>query len=243
MFTKDNIEKEIHMYEKFTKCKLPDRIDIMYENISSNAIVYKNEIVNGNNVIHLSNLNNKYFEEYQKAILWHEFTHISDIINFSKTMNEKQISGVISTYSEAHATEIELRCLLKLKMSKTYKQPHGSNGEIVSFENEMKSIGAITAQMLNNAYTGYSSFIKTGFPEDFRKFLNNYCYFCGHLNMMNSIEANMLINGILNYYNKNDRNTLKDLYNAIHTKNVFKCNDLYWDMYNMAVIYSENVNK
>lgn len=45
-----------------------------------------------------------YLPKYRNAILLHEFTHISDFLKFRK---HEQVSIIMSTYSEFHATQME----------------------------------------------------------------------------------------------------------------------------------------
>ena len=68
-------------------------------------------------IIHFSNCLDDCVQQYQKSVIWHEATHIHDIIEIKNKYPDKDISSIIASYSEAHATEIQLRYLLKLNSS------------------------------------------------------------------------------------------------------------------------------
>lgn len=66
---------------------------------------------------------------FQKAILFHEFTHIYDETIFWSIYDKKELSSIMATYSEYHAAQIELACKVgfrsihscyKINLSKTY---------------------------------------------------------------------------------------------------------------------------
>lgn len=67
--------------------------------------------------------------DFIKAILYHEFTHIYDGILYKDKYNEDIFSGIMHTYSEYHAAQIELACKVgfrnihsfrKINLDKTY---------------------------------------------------------------------------------------------------------------------------
>lgn len=53
-----------------------------------------------------------YKEQFYKSILYHEFTHICDWAVTLKNMDITQATKLMSTYSEFHASQIELLCNL-----------------------------------------------------------------------------------------------------------------------------------
>ena len=82
---------------------------------------------NPRNLYYNVNLNQKR-EDFVKAILFHEFTHLLDEAVLSKQYFGKEYDIIMSTYSEYHASQIELACkvgfknihsLHKINLSKT----------------------------------------------------------------------------------------------------------------------------
>ena len=61
-------------------------------------------------------------KKFQIAVLWHEFTHISDFLYYKD--GNLNILDIMKSYSEAHAENIKLRYLLDLKPNeKIIKSP------------------------------------------------------------------------------------------------------------------------
>lgn len=111
------MEKMIYnLYEKYKvyihERSLPDiiPIDATEYNINNNLAFLKSEFVYQNPIpVYYDKKLFKYEEQFYKSILYHEFTHIYDIHVGFKNIKDKDIFTLLtSTYSEYHASQIEL---------------------------------------------------------------------------------------------------------------------------------------
>lgn len=111
------MEKIIYnLYEKYKvyihERSLPDiiPIDATEYNINNNLAFLKSEFVYQNPIpIYYDRKLFKYEKQFYKSILYHEFTHIYDIHVGFKNIKDKDIFTLLtSTYSEYHASQIEL---------------------------------------------------------------------------------------------------------------------------------------
>lgn len=100
-----------------------------YSGKSLYAYINYNEIENNPINLYYSQILYDYHKTFQKAILFHEFTHILDGINFLSIYKESDLASIMATYSEYHAAQIELACKVgfrsihscyKINLSKTY---------------------------------------------------------------------------------------------------------------------------
>lgn len=116
MFQIKNIERIIRLFEEYkTQYNKPDIIGILpmpIKELSSEYMAYTNNDELMNCIKNLKNVtlyyNKKLFsncDEYIKAVLFHEFTHISDAYNFVGLNNPNTL---MTTYSEFNAKKIEI---------------------------------------------------------------------------------------------------------------------------------------
>lgn len=81
-----------------------------------------------------------YNEQYYKSKLFHEFTHIFDAnVTFEKIYDEDELLKLMSSYSEYHASQIELLSLLKYKVISPIVKKFNLNTKIYE-KNEYKTI-------------------------------------------------------------------------------------------------------
>lgn len=223
MFTKEEINNLRQEYIKYTTYEIPEIHNIVYEDTNDFfGQILNPEISSGNYIIHLSNSLNSCPKEFQKAVVYHEFTHIYDYIT-NASLSKNQIDGFMHTYSEAHAEAIKLRYLLKLDIKRKINQGirylEDSNGK--------SDIGAITSTYLNQSLTSYMLLLKEKLPKHFYNFLHSYCHFCGYMTIRIQKEATIIIDGILEKFPPQYRGDLKELYYSIEKKNFQKCCEIH----------------
>lgn len=89
-------------------------IKITIENITngSRPYAYINSDETGDNPrkLYYSSKLSQYHKDFIKSIIFHELTHLLDEIELSKTYSDKKYSTIMNTYSEYHASQIELAC-------------------------------------------------------------------------------------------------------------------------------------
>lgn len=100
-------------YKKFMKeSRLPNIIPVILEDDSSNrtiAYIEFDESRNGDVPIYINKKLFLYDRTYAKSILFHEFTHIYDMnITFFNIEDENKLIKLMASYSEFHASQIEL---------------------------------------------------------------------------------------------------------------------------------------
>lgn len=101
------------------------------QNNDKSSYAYNDDSEMGNNPINLyySQMLCDCHKTFQKAVLFHEFTHICDETIFLSIYDKKELSSIMATYSEYHAAQIELACKVgfrnihacyKMNLSKTF---------------------------------------------------------------------------------------------------------------------------
>ena len=123
MFSINFINEQREYFNLSTNYNIPKIDDtIYYNNEESFAFISHNEIKNNSYIIHVSSSLLESPKKFQIAVLWHEFTHISDFLYYKD--GNLNILDIMKSYSEAHAENIKLRYLLDLKPNeKIIKSP------------------------------------------------------------------------------------------------------------------------
>lgn len=236
MFTVDEVNQEIKNYIKYTSYVIPIIQDVIYVDTSEwYGEVNSQEILEGKYIIRFSNNLNNCPIEFQKSVIWHETTHIVDIIN-NKDLDKSMLSGMMSTYSEAHAESIQLRYLLHI----TPKQIVNNGKRFLCHVDGREDLGAVTANYINSSYQHLINFKKSKSPKDFQKFINGFSYFCGYMMLKTTKDANILSGAIIEKYPKSYQKDLSDLYTYITTKNFLGCAAIYAKLKAEAMMESFN---
>lgn len=88
---------------------VPD-FDISNSILNSFAYIERDKIRKEKIPLHINKSLFRYPEQFYKSILFHEFTHICDANNFFKDEDEANFNSLMSSYSEFHASQIEILC-------------------------------------------------------------------------------------------------------------------------------------
>lgn len=210
MFDLNAINQELEKYNKYTSYNLPLLQNVEHdESTTYYGEIRKDEILSGNFTIHLSNSIYECTEEFQKSVLWHEFTHIYDILQY-KEYPQKDLEGIMKSYSEAHAESIQLRYLLHM----TPKQILNQGVRYVNYKTGKESLSVITSEYINMSIQSLTNFQISKSPQDFNSFTNNFFYFCGYMLLWKRENADKLAFHIISSYPKY-KDSLKMLYQSI----------------------------
>lgn len=189
--------EEFHTFMKIKKGKLPQLNPVSFEVNETNSIAYVDLDIIQYPVtnIYYSVDFCKYQKEYKKVKLFHEFTHIVDKIILSKDYNPKDLSIIMSTYSEYHASKIELMKNLGFKdVSSIHKMDLSAT--IVFNEQDKCSITTDYLQPLAEAtiiiskpkLSYYNLSVKEYYLK-YKKFMVNTMYYLGKKNLCRAISV------------------------------------------------------
>ena len=223
MFTKEKINEIKNEFTVYTGYNIPEINSIIYKNtIDFYGEVTRQEILSGNYTVHLSNSLNDCPETFQKAVLFHEFTHIYDLISNS-SLPDNNIEGIMNTYSEAHAEAIKLRYLLNINLRRKINQ----GVRYLVWNTGRKDLGTVTSTYLNYSLEHCNNFQRSKQPKHFKKFIYSYCHFCGYLSIRIDNDVQILLDGILSKFPNQYHNNLIELYYAIANSDLQKCCVIY----------------
>lgn len=234
MFTLDEINNEVQNYNTYTSYYVPEFHNIEHDN--SNRYfgeIRTTEIKNNKYTIHISSELYNCPLEYQKSVIWHETTHLYDILRFRQNEN---MDGIIKTYSESHAVSIQLRYLLHI----TSKQIVNQGKRFLIHKDGRVDLGTVTANYINQSIQSLNDFQKSKKPNDFDSFTNNFCYFCGYMMLKKHSDADKLSSYVISKF-PNYKSDLQLLYESIMNKNFDMCATIYNKMKAEAMLQSFSI--
>lgn len=141
-----------------------------------------------------------YPKRFQKSKLFHEFTHILDYLNLSTKYNEDELYKILSTYSEYHASQIELACnigfknihtLHKINLDKTYV---ATEEGIALIENDYIKPIADALVIINKTVDAYLDLSCEKYYTYFKKFEANTMYYLGKQNFCSKFSIKQIPN-------------------------------------------------
>lgn len=226
MFTLAEINKERIEFQNYTKYNIPIIQDVLYEETNSfYGKIKREDSLNGKCVIHLSNSSNKLPLEYQKSIIWHEFVHLYDktIIN----LEGNSFYYALATYSEAHASSIQLRYLLHISLNVKI----GAERRKLIGENGKTTLDTINIDYFNKCIAMSRIIDINPTPECFNLLINYFCYFCGYLLLLKRENADKIIFEATKKLSQNHISIFLELYQAIMDCNYKKCAAIYDGLY------------
>lgn len=226
MFTLEEINEERINFQKYTSYNIPIIQDIIVEDTNNfYAKIKKNDISNGRYFVHVSNIMDEVPLEYQKSIIWHEFVHLYDTFNIN--LNGNHLYYALDTYSEAHASSIQLRYLLhislKAKISAERRTLIGENGKT--------TLDVISIDYFNKCIAMSRIIDIHPTPECFNALINYFCYFCGYLFLLKREDADKVIVEAIKKLSQNHISIFLELYQTIMDCNHEKCAAIYDGLY------------
>lgn len=219
------VQQEYVKYKYFMDADWMPEITIS-ENANCNAYmsVYPYEIYNKQYILHIKILPNLKNEETRKnycSLLFHEFTHIYDVLcvlNQNKNISYDDLYVKIINYTESHATYVEL--MKQCGFSKYTDHRILSEDTIVTIHNFTGSLNEIIKREYITAQDISNENILT-----YRKYLIEIKYFWGVLWFYNQYVAEYIID--YSVFKKSLRDTYRCWYSSIKTFNLEIIADLY----------------
>lgn len=139
-------------------------------------------------------------EQFQKTKIFHEFTHILDYLNLSTKYHGEDLDKILATYSEYHASQIELACnigfknihaLHKINLDKTYVATETGTTII---ENDYINPMASALVVIDKPSDAYLNLSSEDYYAHFIKFEINTMYYLGKQNFCSKISLKRIPN-------------------------------------------------
>lgn len=201
----DKILKFYEEYKRYMDLEdgvLPNLNPILEDNniIDSLAHVNSDEIVLENANLYYSSKLLEYPEQFQKTKLFHEFTHILDYLSLSKEYYGEDLDKILSTYSEYHASQIELACNIgfrnihafhKINLDKTYVENETGKTKI---QNDYLKPMADALVIINRPFDTYLNLSCEDYFGYFKNFEANTMYYLGKQNFCSRLSLKTIPN-------------------------------------------------
>lgn len=229
MFTLDEINVELEKYNEFVGLKMIPQIHkIEYkDDLKSLGFVDDKDLVFNKYIIYLSSKTTNLPLMRQKAICWHELTHIADYLFYK---DKYDIKSLLKSYSEAHATFIEMHYLTNTPLSQKIKNVNMK----IEYSNELTKVLDVNANHADQFYKGMAMFLETKDPENFDYAMNHFLYFCGCL-MLESKGKDIFKKLMQSYELPYFKSDLIILGESIFKKNIQLCIKTYNSIFVQAV--------
>ena len=207
-------DKILGFYEKYKTYMdlqeniLPSLNPVLEDDNIINTLVYVNsdEITSKNANLYYCSKLYTYSEQFIMAKLFHEFTHILDYTNLSKNYNEKDLDKILSTYSEYHASQIELACNVgfrnihafhKIDLDKTYIDTESGKTKI---HNDYLKPMMDALVIINKPSDAYLDLSSEEYFCYFKKFETNTMYYLGKQNFCSRFSLKQIPNITRKHY-------------------------------------------
>lgn len=203
------MEKIIYnLYEKYKvyihERSLPDiiPIDATEYNINNNLAFLKSEFVYQNPIpIYYDRKLFKYEKQFYKSILYHEFTHIYDIHVGFKNIKDKDIFTLLtSTYSEYHASQIELLSQINSNSIADAIDNLDINSDMI-YKNEHLNLNqyliiplADFTSVLDKAHNAYQNLSEFEFARQYVNVEKSIMYYLGKYDTCKSFASGTIFN-------------------------------------------------
>lgn len=189
----NKIQDYYNEYKLFVnKKEIPQIIpDFDMSNSILNCFAYVNrEEIRGENIpIYINKSLFEYPEQYYKSILFHEFTHIYDANSIFKDEDDTKFNSLMSSYSEFHASQIEILCNIGYNRVYNINQKFKMS-TILSYKDELMDVDHYLLHPLADATAvlehGRYDFLQLSNNEFIKKFVlvqNNIMYYLGKYNI------------------------------------------------------------
>ena len=158
----DKILKLVEQYRNLTNCELPEFNINLFNNKNAFAYLEYEELLQNKNILYIDTNLFAYNDNFVKSIIFHEFTHLNDFNYLKDKFNKIQLLELMQTYSEYHASQIEL--LSQLYNSLIGIQKRVNRNQKIWYKNEQQSINEHLIYPLADGLTildtSYKNFFK-----------------------------------------------------------------------------------
>ena len=238
MFKITEINNEVKLYNNYTGYNVPYIENIIYGDFPNcEAQVKTTDMRLEKYIIYISNAMNDYKIEFQKSVLWHEFTHINDYIKF-KVDFPNCIDEILKTFSESNAESIKIRYLLHIPFNKII----GSERRILLDKDKEKSLDVIASFYIEHSIKIFKEFTSDKDPCTFNLGMSCFCYACGYFSLLKEPIKSKLCSHMISEHPEIYRQDLFSLYNAIQSTDVNRCGTIYKKMKLDAMKVSIDIN-
>lgn len=197
-----NFYEEYKIYMDLKEDFLPKLIPIIEDiNILPTlAHVNSDEITTENANLYYSSKLLEFSEQFQKSKFFHEFTHILDYVILSKEYDLKDLDIILCTYSEYHASQIELACNVgfrnihafhKINLDKTYVATETGTTKI---QNDYLKPMADALCIIDKPSDIYLNLSCEDYFGYFKKFEANTMYYLGKQNFCSKFSLKRIPN-------------------------------------------------
>lgn len=225
------IKQEHKKYQQIFKVDLPDFDEIIFTDLSHKNGTYS--FINSKHVLKIDNTALTYNKQYYRSILYHEFTHqLDELYSNPYNDNERLHDRFMQSYSEVHASSIQLRTLL----NEYYKNPvpYILERKIIYKNNlwnfETYMVWDILFHQIEKDKISTLENI-----EDFKSFIYNLLYrfyFIGYADIFDDEHFNLLICKIFNgIEEQNVKDMLLKFIPAYRKKDPHSTTEIFEDFY------------
>lgn len=186
----DKILKLVDQYRNLTNCELPEFNINLFNNKNAFAYLEYEELLQNKNILYIDTNLFAYNDNFVKSIIFHEFTHLNDFNYLKDKFNKIQLLELMQTYSEYHASQIEL--LSQLYNSLIGIQKRVNRNQKIWYKNEQQSINehliyplADGLTILDTSYKNFSNLSKEEFYKKCSNAKTFMIYYFGKLDVCN----------------------------------------------------------
>lgn len=153
---------------------------VLTENKSYWAEFLAKELYNKNYILYINEKLTQMNDRFIKCVLFHEFTHLADSYQFTDA-EYIVFMYIMNTYSECHASEVEL--IQKIKLI----------NEPISIQSVLYT-GETLKEFMDNKFTDFECDIKKTINNNKAISIRSLYYFCGYLRALEKYKISYTYN-------------------------------------------------
>ncbi len=188
------------------------------------------------NIYYNKNLTSCVFQ-YQKALIFHELTHIYDGRIAFPGKKDQELAPILALYSEYHASQIEIMCNLGFKSINDFLKIDINNtniahkDQIIHLSTGLLSplIGAYS--IVNHSREEYYYYTKQDYYNVYHDFESRTMYYIGKISICQKYGYPLISDSIQKYY-PDYAPCIYEIWGAIENKEFEKLNDLRNQLWN-----------
>lgn len=183
---------------------MPSLNPVIFKDVARNkskiAYVNADEVMLPTVNLYVNSTISDYNERFKLAKLYHEFTHILDGITLSKDFEFEDLIHIMSTYSEYHASQIELaynigfkniHSFRKINLDKTFVN---SENEKISVIDDYIQPMADALVIIDKPFNAYDELNAVEYYQNYSWFETKSMYYLGKENLCSKISFSTLPN-------------------------------------------------